>query len=149
MTRMALTRATWVTVLCRKLRDWWHWVTGSLSFILILVCCWHITFVTISNVTFSWHLVVGCRRGDTHCCFTRVSNHIWSPQLCEYLFVYYIFLCRYVRAEVGMYHALDPGVRVVILKALCDIRVEVSLVLIVSLLHHCLTACCLTTLALQ
>lgn len=31
-------------------------------------------------------------------------------------------LCR---AEIEAYGALDPGVRVVILKALCDIRVEV------------------------
>lgn len=30
------------------------------------------------------------------------------------------------RAEIEMYKTLDPGVRVVILKALCDIRVEVS-----------------------
>lgn len=29
------------------------------------------------------------------------------------------------RAEIGAYSALDPAVRVVILKALCDIRVEV------------------------
>ncbi|XP_052626745.1 transcription factor bHLH25-like [Lactuca sativa] len=26
VTRMALGRNTWVTVLCRKLRDWWHWL---------------------------------------------------------------------------------------------------------------------------
>jgi hypothetical protein len=26
VTRMAMGRGTWVTVLCRKLRDWWHWV---------------------------------------------------------------------------------------------------------------------------
>ncbi|KAB1227483.1 hypothetical protein CJ030_MR1G028865 [Morella rubra] len=31
---MALTRDTWVTVLCRKLRDWWHWVAdGDLPFV--------------------------------------------------------------------------------------------------------------------
>lgn len=35
----------------------------------------------------------------------------------------YEFSC--FRAEVEAYNALDPGVRVVILKALCDIRVEV------------------------
>ena len=29
------------------------------------------------------------------------------------------------RAEVETYKKLDPGIRVVILKALCDIRVEV------------------------
>lgn len=29
VTRMALTRDTWVTVLCRKLRDWWHWVSHT------------------------------------------------------------------------------------------------------------------------
>jgi hypothetical protein len=26
VTRMGMARGTWVTVLCRKLRDWWHWV---------------------------------------------------------------------------------------------------------------------------
>lgn len=35
ITRMALTRGTWVTVLCRKLRDWWHWVS-TLFFIFSL-----------------------------------------------------------------------------------------------------------------
>ncbi|XP_056175154.1 DDT domain-containing protein DDR4 isoform X2 [Syzygium oleosum] len=65
ITRMALTRDTWVTVLCRKLRDWWHWVAeGELPI---------------------------------------VASH---------------------GAEVELYKSLDPGVRVVILKALCDIRVE-------------------------
>lgn len=49
-----------------------------------------------------------------------------------------------------MYNALDPGVRVVILKALCDIRVEVSLFPIEFFLTSLsLTTCCLTSLALQ
>ncbi|KAM2076234.1 hypothetical protein ACFX1T_039000 [Malus domestica] len=65
ITRMALTRDTWVTVLCRKLRDWWHWVA----------------------------------EGD----LPIVVSH---------------------GAEIEAYKTLDPGVRVVILKALCDIRVE-------------------------
>ncbi|XP_038973244.1 DDT domain-containing protein DDR4-like [Phoenix dactylifera] len=65
VTRMALGRATWVTVLCRKLRDWWHWVAdGEIPI---------------------------------------VASH---------------------GAEVETYKTLDPGTRVVILKALCDIRVE-------------------------
>ncbi|KAG2675722.1 hypothetical protein I3760_12G018700 [Carya illinoinensis] len=65
VTRMALTRDTWVTVLCRKLRDWWHWVAdGELPI---------------------------------------VASH---------------------GVEVEVYKTLDPGLRVVILKALCDIRVE-------------------------
>ncbi|PIN02662.1 hypothetical protein CDL12_24822 [Handroanthus impetiginosus] len=65
VTRMALGHNTWVTVLCRKLRDWWHWVAD----------------------------------GD----LPIVASH---------------------GAEVEAYNQLDPGVRVVILKALCDIRVE-------------------------
>lgn len=65
VTRMACGRDTWVTVLCRKLRDWWHWVA----------------------------------EGD----LPIVANH---------------------GAEIEAYKTLDPGVRVVILKALCDIRVE-------------------------
>ncbi|XP_061373483.1 DDT domain-containing protein DDR4-like isoform X2 [Gastrolobium bilobum] len=65
ITRMALSRDTWVTVLCRKLRDWWHWVAD----------------------------------GD----LPIVASH---------------------GAEVEVYKSLDPEVRVVILKALCDIRVE-------------------------
>ncbi|KAL0421860.1 UNVERIFIED_CONTAM: DDT domain-containing protein DDR4 [Sesamum latifolium] len=65
VTRMALGHATWITVLCRKLRDWWHWVA----------------------------------EGD----LPIVASH---------------------GTEVEAYNALDPGVRVVILKALCDIRVE-------------------------
>ncbi|GKV14160.1 hypothetical protein SLEP1_g25071 [Rubroshorea leprosula] len=65
ITRMALTRDTWITVLCRKLRDWWHWVAdGELPI---------------------------------------VASH---------------------GTEIEVYKSLDPGVRVVILKALCDIRVE-------------------------
>ncbi|XP_059643655.1 DDT domain-containing protein DDR4 isoform X2 [Cornus florida] len=65
ITRMALGHNTWVTVLCRKLRDWWHWVAdGELPI---------------------------------------VASH---------------------GAEIEAYNTLDPGVRVVILKALCDIRVE-------------------------
>ncbi|XP_042498036.1 DDT domain-containing protein DDR4-like [Macadamia integrifolia] len=65
VTRMALGRATWVTVLCRKLRDWWHWVAeGEIPI---------------------------------------VASH---------------------GTEIEVYKALDPGTRVVILKALCDIRVE-------------------------
>uniref|UniRef100_A0A7C9E9C5 DDT domain-containing protein n=1 Tax=Opuntia streptacantha TaxID=393608 RepID=A0A7C9E9C5_OPUST len=65
VTRMACGRDTWVTVLCRKLRDWWHWVgEGELPI---------------------------------------VANH---------------------GVEIEAYRTLDPGVRVVILKALCDIRVE-------------------------
>lgn len=63
--RMACGHDTWVTVLCRKLRDWWHWVAeGELPI---------------------------------------VAGH---------------------GAEIEAYKTLDPGVRVVILKALCDIRVE-------------------------
>ncbi|QCE13860.1 DDT domain-containing protein DDR4-like [Vigna unguiculata] len=65
ITRMALSRDTWITVLCRKLRDWWHWVAD----------------------------------GD----LPIVASH---------------------GAEIEVYKSLDPGVRVVILKALCDIRVE-------------------------
>ncbi|CAH2067299.1 unnamed protein product [Thlaspi arvense] len=65
VTRMALTRDTWVTVLCRKLRDWWHWVA----------------------------------EGD----LPIVASH---------------------GLEIELYKSLDPGIRVVILKALCDIRVE-------------------------
>ncbi|XP_054805870.1 DDT domain-containing protein DDR4-like [Prosopis cineraria] len=65
ITRMALTRDTWITILCRKLRDWWHWVAnGELPI---------------------------------------VASH---------------------GLEIEAYKSLDPGVRVVILKALCDIRVE-------------------------
>ncbi|KAK8511790.1 hypothetical protein V6N13_029379 [Hibiscus sabdariffa] len=65
VTRMPLTRDTWITVLCRKLRDWWLWVAD----------------------------------GD----LPIVASH---------------------GAEIEVYKSLDPGVRVVILKALCDIRVE-------------------------
>lgn len=65
ITRMALGHNTWITVLCRKLRDWWHWVAeGELPI---------------------------------------VASH---------------------GAEFEAYNVLDPGVRVGILKALCDIRVE-------------------------
>ncbi|KAE8736271.1 putative HIPL1 protein precursor [Hibiscus syriacus] len=65
ITRMSLTRDTWITVLCRKLRDWWHWVAD----------------------------------GD----LPIVASH---------------------GVEIEVYKSLDPGIRVVILKALCDIRVE-------------------------
>ncbi|KAM3381024.1 hypothetical protein BC332_32560 [Capsicum chinense] len=65
ITRMALGQNTWITVLCRKLRDWWHWVAEG-------------------------ELPIVASQG----------------------------------AEIEAYRALDPAVRVVILKALCDIRVE-------------------------
>ncbi|CAH9092478.1 unnamed protein product [Cuscuta europaea] len=65
VTRMALGHNTWVTVMCRKLRDWWHWVADG-------------------------ELPIFASHG----------------------------------AEVDAYSALDPAVRVVILKAICDIRVE-------------------------
>ncbi|CAN1265955.1 DDT domain-containing protein DDR4 [Linum perenne] len=66
ITRSALTQDTWITVLCKKLKDWWHWVAD----------------------------------GD----LPIVASH---------------------GLEIEEYKSLDPGVRVVILKALCDIRVEV------------------------
>ncbi|KAM0913446.1 hypothetical protein ACQ4PT_012148 [Festuca glaucescens] len=65
VTRMAMGRGTWVTVLCRKLRDWWHWVA----------------------------------EGD----LPIVASH---------------------GAEIEMYKELEPAIRLVILKAICDIRVE-------------------------
>nr|XP_043636252.1 DDT domain-containing protein DDR4-like isoform X2 [Erigeron canadensis] len=65
VTRMALGRNTWVTALCRKLKDWWHWVAeGELPI---------------------------------------VASH---------------------GAEIESYNSLNPCIRVIILKALCDIRVE-------------------------
>ncbi|KAL8057095.1 hypothetical protein ABFX02_04G161900 [Erythranthe guttata] len=72
VTRMALGRATWITVVCRKLRDWWHWFRRAL---------------------------LQVAEGD----LPIVASH---------------------GTEIEAYNALDPGVRVVILKALCDIRVE-------------------------
>ncbi|XP_010477095.1 PREDICTED: DDT domain-containing protein DDR4 isoform X2 [Camelina sativa] len=65
VTRMALTRDTWVTVLCRKIRDCWHWVAEG-------------------------DLPIVASQGR----------------------------------EIEVYKNLDPAIRVVILKALCDIRVE-------------------------
>lgn len=51
-----------------------------------------------------------------------LKNFIYELQC---VFIFMIFYCRFVRAEIETYNTLDPGVRVVILKALCDIRVEV------------------------
>ncbi|XP_062189419.1 DDT domain-containing protein DDR4-like [Phragmites australis] len=65
VTRMAMGRGTWVTVLCRKLKDWWHWVA----------------------------------EGD----LPIVASH---------------------GTEIEMYKTLEPATRLVILKAICDIRVE-------------------------
>ncbi|CAN6886314.1 unnamed protein product [Brassica oleracea] len=65
VTRMALTRDTWVTALCRKIRDCWHWVAEG-------------------------DLPIVASQGR----------------------------------EIEAYKSLDPAIRVVILKALCDIRVE-------------------------
>nr|CAD1818365.1 unnamed protein product [Ananas comosus var. bracteatus] len=67
VTRMALGRATWVTVLCRKLKDWWYWVAeGEIPI---------------------------------------VASH---------------------GAEIETYKTLDPATRLLILKAICDIRVEMG-----------------------
>lgn len=65
VTRMAMGRGTWVTVLCRKLKDWWHWVA----------------------------------EGD----LPIVASH---------------------GTEIETYKSLEPATRLVILKAICDIRVE-------------------------
>ncbi|ERN04431.1 hypothetical protein AMTR_s00133p00076510 [Amborella trichopoda] len=65
ITRIALGRSTWITVLCRKLKDWWHWVADG-------------------------EVPIIASHGE----------------------------------EVEAYQALEPGTRVLILKALCDIRVE-------------------------
>ncbi|KAJ1288144.1 hypothetical protein BS78_02G067400 [Paspalum vaginatum] len=65
ITRMAMGRGTWVTVLCRKLKDWWHWVA----------------------------------EGD----LPIVASH---------------------GTEIETYKTLEPATRLVILKAICDIRVE-------------------------
>ncbi|OEL23591.1 DDT domain-containing protein DDR4 [Dichanthelium oligosanthes] len=65
VTRMAMGRGTWVTVLCRKLKDWWHWVA----------------------------------EGD----LPIVASH---------------------GTEIETYKTLEPPTRLVILKAICDIRVE-------------------------
>ncbi|EEE60122.1 hypothetical protein OsJ_12998 [Oryza sativa Japonica Group] len=65
VTRMAMGRGTWITVLCRKLKYWWNWVA----------------------------------EGD----LPIVASH---------------------GAEIEMYKALEPATRLVILKAICDIRVE-------------------------
>lgn len=35
-----------------------------------------------------------------------------------------------------MYKSLDPGIRVVILKAICDIRVEVYFAFVVFIYHY-------------
>ncbi|TKV90744.1 hypothetical protein SEVIR_9G049000v4 [Setaria viridis] len=65
VSRMAMGRGTWVTVLCKKLKHWWHWVA----------------------------------EGD----LPIVASH---------------------GAEIELYRTLDPATRLVILKAICDIRCE-------------------------
>ncbi|KAJ1293149.1 hypothetical protein BS78_01G046000 [Paspalum vaginatum] len=65
LTRMAMGRGTWVTVLCRKMKHWWHWVV----------------------------------EGD----LPIVASH---------------------GAETEHYKALEPATRLLILKAICDIRGE-------------------------
>ncbi|KAL6880058.1 hypothetical protein ACP4OV_011623 [Aristida adscensionis] len=65
VTRMAMGRGTWVTAMCRKLKDWWHWVA----------------------------------EGD----LPIVASH---------------------GTEIETYKTLEPATRLVILKAICDIRVE-------------------------
>ncbi|ONM27549.1 DDT domain-containing protein DDR4 [Zea mays] len=65
VTRMAMGRGTWVTVLCRKLKDWWHWVA----------------------------------EGD----LPIVASH---------------------GTEIETYKTIEPAIRLLILKAICDIRVE-------------------------
>ncbi|ERM96049.1 hypothetical protein AMTR_s00129p00094430 [Amborella trichopoda] len=65
ITRIALGQSTWITVSCRKLKDWWHWVADG-------------------------EVPIMASHGE----------------------------------EVEAYQALEPRTRVLILKALCDIRVE-------------------------
>ncbi|TVU41310.1 hypothetical protein EJB05_14816, partial [Eragrostis curvula] len=65
VTRMAMGHATWVTVLCRKLRDWWQWVA----------------------------------EGDVPIVASQGT-------------------------EIETYKTLEPATRLVILKAICDIRAE-------------------------
>lgn len=88
--------------------------------------------VHLSLFVQTWKLIWACagRRGwITNCCFTWVSSN-----LCYYVSLIYkrnLDVCFqthqwFFRAEIETYKSLHPSVRVVILKALCDIRVEVS-----------------------
>ncbi|RZC58744.1 hypothetical protein C5167_006043 [Papaver somniferum] len=122
VTRMAMGRATWVTALCRKLRDWWHWVCVLAPLELFILQS------------------IGCRWGITNCCITRVSSHrhfdirvIWDLHKFHGKLVEVTRLDALAMgsvsdmarmAEIEAYKMLDPATRVVILKALCDIRVE-------------------------
>ena len=133
---MALTRDTWVTVLCRKLRDWWHWVTRSLySF------NWWLT-VLIGSLYGGWKinlsLAPDCRLQMEIYPLLLLMGEYHVPMDFSNIWISVYLMCQiiliFVRLEVEVYKTLDPGVRVVILKALCDIRVEVvySLIKIMS-----------------
>jgi hypothetical protein len=76
-----------------------------------------------------WSLVVGCRWGTSLSCFTWVSFSFLDTLRSLFFFFlwfWFVFWLWYCRVEVEVYKTLDPGIRVVILKALCDIRVEVT-----------------------
>lgn len=48
---MALSQNTWITVLCRKLRDWWHWVNFLALYIELLVI--RVVILTVLTVNFT------------------------------------------------------------------------------------------------
>lgn len=83
-----------------------------------------------------WCSITGCRWRPTYSGSTRVSENLFKAIqiVCLYSCMggtsrtFFVSLMLLFRAEVEAYKALDPGVRVVILKALCDIRVEVKMI---------------------
>ena len=66
-----------------------------------------------------------------------ICKNLWLEGVSAFFFVEEARICMCLdviftgfRAEVEAYNALDPAVRVVILKALCDIRVEVTFMMV-------------------
>lgn len=121
--RMSMADGKWVTVLCRKLKDWWHLVCDFFivknNFVLGVVL--HL----VNELNKAWSS--GCRRQSTNRCLTWVSSVrkqflAWIPCTIEYWMTYCF---SFLRVEIETYKELEPATRLMILKAICDIRCEV------------------------
>ncbi|KAF2590303.1 hypothetical protein F2Q70_00040203 [Brassica cretica] len=166
VTRMALTRDTWVTVLCRKIRDCWHWVAEgdlpivasqgretevyksfdpAIRVVILKALCdiraeqEDIRSYIDNSLKTGVHLSAFRKDrvgGDSHGAIPPVTRMALTRD------TWVTVLCRKIRdcwhwvaegdlpivasqgRETEVYKSFDPAIRVVILKALCDIRAE-------------------------
>lgn len=130
---MALGRATWVTVLCRKLRDWWQWVCDSSFcdvFCSALSQSGSGSFLCKLEVGINLSFMAGCRWGGSNCCITWVSI-LWAKMFQKHFSAFLNWLKLYNLLERRL-----KRIRCLILEPVCaSWKRYVTFVL---RYHHCL-----------